>query len=458
MQPIVIDTNNFIRGESKTRNSNDGGFSPLTKNINLIKTKTDGALHGTPSASSLGVGTMVKEIVAGTVDPAFLGNDAYMVDASGNFYKLSAGTLTKSQTDATNTYQLGTTDIKVFMGEIFATSQGDIAKLTSGLAALDHDWWTNTRSHSALQTSYRHPMEEVEGVLFIADEYRIHTWDGTTSVASAMSLPTDVNITSLRKHPDGRHLIAFCGTTANFSHIRGSGGKVFIIDTVNLEWIQEVRVEGQVEGSRVVGGVVYVTYGTNFGYFNGSGLVWLRNLTSATTYSHSITALEDVIVIRDSDELICYGDVGAGRVFWNLADTSFSLTAILAITPKKILYSYLTGGGTGVLNQIDLDGTENGAQIVTNPISGGVRLWIRRVDVEQDNVSSYVATRFRYYQPDGNLNEFAYIEQNIGATSQVPRHYRVNTNVLGDNYSIQVQQESNFSPIYKITIYVEAYE
>lgn len=463
MQTIVIDTQSFIRGESKSVNSNDGGFSPLTKNINLIKTRIDGALHGTPTPSTLvsDLGTN-QEPIAGIFDPAFGGNDAFFVTKGGLFYKINSGSLTLGATDSTNSYTEGTTSIKYFKNEVFATTTQQIVKLSSSLGSLDDDWWTVTRGHGSMEVNYRHPMEVVEDTLFIADRYYIHTWDGTTSVSQAMSLPPDVNITSLVKHPDGRHLIAFCGVTANYSHTRTSGGRVYIIDTVNLEWVQEIIIEAQVEGSLVQGGVVYTTYGKNFGYFNGSGLVWLRNLTSSYTYSNCLTTLDDVVVIRDNYNVICYGDVGAGKVFWNMYEVTEAstngITFILGMTAKKLIYGYRTASAKGALQQIDLDGTEGGARIVTNQISGGVRTWVRRIDVEQDNVATYVGTYFFYWTPDGAQNTITNIDQNSGATATVPRHYRINCNVLGDNNSFEIKQTSNYAPIYKITLYAEAYE
>jgi hypothetical protein len=426
-----------------------------------MKTKEDGALHGTPSATTIGSGTMVKKILANIVDPAYLGNDAYYVDDSGNFYTKDGGTFTKDQTDSTNTYTLGTTDLIHYKGEIFATATDEVTKLTANLAAIDTAWWTTTRGHSVLNGNYRHPMEVVEDTLYIADEYKIHTWDGTTSVAAAMSLPPDVNITSLRKHPDGRHLIAFCGVTANYSHTQGGGGKAYIIDTVNLEWTQEIPLESQVEGSRVVSGVVYVTYGKNFGYFDGSALQWLRDLeTSGTTYSHCITDIEGTVAFRDGDEIICYGDVGAGNVFWNLKDTGTSaLSALLYVGDNTIQYSY-DASGTGVLKEIDLDNSTEGlVEIVTNPISTAGELWLRKVSLAHDNPTGYCSFRYQYYDEDQELTEFRQIEYNVGGGPAIPRRTRVDLNARVESANVRVYQESGTAaPFYKLTIEYESAE
>ena len=128
-------------------------------------------------------------------DPEYLGQDAYVVGAAGKFYTLNGTTLTKRQTDSGRTYQIGTSDAVKFLGDLYVTSQTNIAKLTgSTLSSIDATWWSATRAHGVLQSSYRHPLEVVEDTLYIGDKNELHTWDGTTSVDAALTLPYYIKV------------------------------------------------------------------------------------------------------------------------------------------------------------------------------------------------------------------------------------------------------------------------
>lgn len=383
---LKIDAQDLTLGESVSTRLADKGFSPESYGVNVSRDK--GYLYFQEAETDRSGAVLVDDIIAGEFDATFLGNDQYMVDESGNFYTLDGTTLTKKQTDSTNTYTIGTTDLITFQSEVFTTSTQDIAKLTSNMAALDEDWWTNTRSHAPLSGSYRHPMEVVEDTLYIADQYYLHTWDGTTSVYNAMSLPPDVNITSLRKHPDGRHLIAFCGVTANYSHTLGGGGKIYIIDTTNLEWIREIDEVPQVEGSRVLGGVVYVTYGRNFGYFTGDGVEWLKDLNQGTTYSHNMRIAEDILLIRDSTQVLAYGDLGQGKVFWRTYNpTSATVVTYVGYKGNNIVLVGYHNGTSPKIVEYNLNSAGVAGQFESNLYKLSAEYAIRRIEIDHDKTT-----------------------------------------------------------------------
>jgi len=276
-----------------------------------------------------------------------------------------------------------------YKGSVYGTSTQDIALLTGGdLTAIDHDWWSNTRGHGATQLGYRHPLEIVEDTLYIGDQNNIHTWDGTTSVANAMTLPEGVNIVSLRKHPNGQNLLAFCGETANFIHTRSGGGVLYVIDTVNLEFIREIKLEAQVEGTINVGGVIYVTYGNKVGYFNGDGITPLRELTGNqnTTYSGQLGSAEGVLLIRDGKDVLAYGDLGQGNVWWRAYRTSANGgTAVTAIGYKgsnELIVGYISSLAAQTLDIVNIRSTGTAGGFYSNQYLAGQHIAIRRIEVD----------------------------------------------------------------------------
>jgi len=392
MATFTIDKTDFNRGISLTENHNNGGFSGAREGIGLFAEQA-AILYPQPARTDLDADNsdvVTDNVVCFAADPTFLGNDGYALDEDGKFYTIDGSTVTLRQTDATNSYNDGTSDMLVYKNSLFATSTTDIAKLDgSDLTSLDHDWWTNTLSKSALSSTFRHPMEIVEDILYIADEYKIHTWDGTTAVASAMLLPDDYNITNLIKHTDGRHLLAFVSQTANAGHTKKAAARCFVIDTVNLEFVREIEIDAQVEGSRNVGGVIYVTYGNKLGYFNGDGISFLRKIESATTYKHQLANVDDILLVRDENGILAYGDLGLGNIFWYVyADERTApqreIDAIYYAGDNTVLLS-----STGrLLDLIDLDTFAGASNFDSNFYSFPEKVWIRKITVECETLAS----------------------------------------------------------------------
>lgn len=362
MGQIIIDPAKIKLGESTSEWVADRGFSPDSYGLNL--TYKRGALFFVDGGTQRGSAVLTGNIICSAYDKNLLGNDAYFLDDEGAFYYYSGTTLTKAQTSTADTFQLGTSDMLQFQGSTYATGQTRVVQLgNSNLTTIDSSWWTG------LTTSYRHPLERVEDKMYIGDVNLIHTWDGTTSTSAAITLPTDVNITSLRKHPDGRTLLAFCGLTANFSHTKGLGGRVYYVDIVTKRWTREVELDVQVEGSRVAGGIVYVTYGNNVGYFTGDGVTFLKKLVSATTYSHCLASMEDILLVRDNKDILAFGDLGAGKVWWRTYRNNVNTQPLNFVCYKgdnMILTGSSDGASGGVLSELDLDNVGLAGLFYTN--------------------------------------------------------------------------------------------
>lgn len=465
MLSFSIDKNDLIRGVSITPRHTDGGFSPRREGegtnsyrasgINLIKGQ-GGVLYPQPGRTDLNGSSVVTDnIIAFTEDGTFLGNDAYALDEDGNFHTIDGSTVTKRQTDSTNSYTDGTCDMVQFKGELFATAREDIVKLGgSDLASLDDEWWTTTRGHSGLSTVYRHPMVVLEDTLYIADDEDIHTWDGTTSVPAAMSIPSTYNITNMIAHTDGRHLLVFASGTANYSHTLKAKAVCYIIDTVNLEFIREIPLHSQVEGSINVGGVIYVTYGDNLGYFNGDGITFLRKLNAGTTYKHKLTNYEGILVVADDNGLLMYGDLGLGNVFWyayndDQISPTRDFSAIYYAGDNEMLVSVTSR----YLDKIDLEDIGGATEFETNYYSFPGDVWIRKIDIEFEELDTGSDITFSYVDKNNTETELLTLDYSTdGAISHKEKFVNIKTNLFKLRLDFAA---GNPSGIHKITVWYE---
>lgn len=449
MPIFPIKTQNFLAGESQAENIADKGFSPNSYGINPLNVL--GMLYFIPSETDRGGAVLTGNIVASCFDPLLTTNDvARFVDDEGAFYNFDGATLTKVYTSA-QTFQLGTSDIIPFNGSTgairyYASSQTSIVQLSDSFAILDNGWW------SGLQSGHRHPLEVVEGEMFIGDQNTIWYWNGASS-GIAFTLPSEVSVTSLRKHPDGKTLLAFCGEQQNFSHTRNGGGKVYFCDPVIRDWTKEVKLETQVEGSILIGGVVYVTYGKNLGYFDGGGLRFLKALqNSATTYSQCLKNFEDKLMFRDGRYVYLYGDFGGGKMFVKVFRTTNtqSVNNVMYAGGNALLAAYSDGAGGGLLKEVDLDSSGVNGVWESNPIDFGEEVKIKRIDLLHS--SSDATTRVQYSSVDiaGTANLIEDISY-AGATNKT----RINCDITTDIFKLKINPLAGTFGFKSIRIYYD---
>jgi hypothetical protein len=444
MATILIDGKDFLAGESQWDYITNAGFSPDSYGLNLFL--KPGVLNFGWTSTDRGGATLTGAPIASAYDKNFLGNDTYLLDDGGAFYTLKSSTFTKRQTAAADTFSLGTSDLIQFKGDTYATSATRVTRLTgSDLATIDSGWWTG------LNTAVRHPLEVVEDKLFIGDLNLIHSWDGTTSTASAITLPSDCNVTSLRRHPDGRHLIAFTGYTQNFSHQVGGPAKIYIINKDTLTWEREILIDNQVEGSRSVGGIVYVTYGKKLGYFTGSGIRFLKQLkTSTTTYSHSMTNMEDILLVRDGTNVLAYGDLGNGSKTWHNINQNVTVNTLTYKGQNLIL----VGGSSNTFVELDYGTPTTAGMFVSKRYVFNSMVKIRRMDIIHDQKASGSVLNFSVYYRDTD-NSTTLLSSNQWQSGPSPSKTRIECDVMTDVFQLQIQPSQGILGIKMIRIEYE---
>ncbi len=465
LQSIVFDNNNFRLGVSTTDKDANAGISPDERGHNLFKDNAS-IFYPQPAGTDLST-NLEDEIICMVQDPTNFGVDALILDEAGKFYTLDGTTLTKRQTDAGRTYSLGTSDMVTFKGDLYATSQTDICKISTlpTLATMDATWWTGTEGETALNSSYRHPMVVVEDTLIIANKNALNTWDGTTSTSGAMSLPTGLNITAMVKALDGIHLIAFTSENVNYSHTVKSKSTAFIIDTNTFEFVREIPLSDQVESAWSIAGVTYVTFGARLGVFNGNGIDLLRDLSapaSGAIYKHRTADFDGIALAVDNNSIYAFGDIdGRGAVgfypFYNNDTGNEEITAILPLSQNQLLAAYATDvGGTPKLIKLDYDNADGLTDLKTNPYSFGGKVWVRRIEVELESpMSSGSAQKFMSVAKDGTETEIGRMYySDLGAVDSK----RMDCNILTDIFQLKIDWQATPAGVRRITIYYESGE
>lgn len=430
-EPYQITAKDFILGESQSAYIADRGFSPTSYGLNL--TKERGALYFKEASTDRGSTTLTGNLVAKGKD-SDTANDQYFVDDEAAFYTLLSATFTKQFTGV-NTYTLGTTDIKNFAGSgselMYVSSQTAIAQCALNFATVTENWWTG------LTSSYRHPLEEIEGELFIADGNIIYFWNGTTS-GTAFTLPAGKQVTTMRRHPDGKTLIAFATDKANYSHTAPSEGYAYFCDPSIRDWTREIKLESQVEGTRLVGGVLLCSYGTTIGYFNGDGLSFLKKqATSGTTYSQSMDNMDDIFLVRDGPYVLAFGDLGAGKVWWKMVGNVGlnNLNIVMHKGDSVILFAGTDGAGGGTLYEVDMKNSGSDGVFRTNQLNFGGEAKVKRIDLYHDATNTAGTTTIQLATLDDS-----------GSLATIEDRVHVNQNVKFDRFDcdVKVQGTSQF--------------
>jgi hypothetical protein len=451
MNTFSIKAKHFLAGESTLDYGDDRGFSFDSDALNLQLHR--GWVYAAPGQSQLGSSVIVGNPLLTCLDPAYLGNDNYIGDDGGNFYTLNGTTVLKLQTVTADTFTLGTSDMIPFKGNIYATSASRIIQLTNNLAAVDSSWWTG------LDSTSRHPLERVEDKMYIGNLNVIEVFDGTNTSgtgATAITLPTNVNITSLRRHPDGKNLIAFCGQTVDFSHTRPNGGMIYIVDTNLKQWTREIQVESQVEGSRLVGGVVYVTYGQNVGYFTGSGIKFLKRLTTATTtYNQGLGNMEDILLVADGLKVKAFGDLGHGRVWWPIGN-QFANSNNIKIVAGQSNTKFLIGFASNHLDQFDVTSGGTGGTMWSNRFEFGREVMIKRIVMYHNQTNGAGLNAWTVYSRD--TENTPSIIKSVSYSSQTVVRTVIESEVRADFFQIGVAWGNGAMGFKLIRIYYEPIE
>lgn len=400
---IEIDAKDFIRGMSVSKHIANGGFSPETTAVNLIA--SPGALYS-PMVGVDASTNLAGNIIASAGDANVSGVDKYFLTDTGKFFTLSGSTLTLRQTDGTGSYVVGSSDFVQFQLQAFATTATNVVLLTGSLlATIDATWWTVTKGKSALQSGQRHPLLVYEKKLWIGDKSNLHSWDGTTASENVLALSSEQSIVSLGIESGTGYMLIGITEGQNYSNLIAQVAKILVWDGFSAKPLRSVVVEDAVNAFYSVGGTTFITYGTKLGYWNGSGISYLRtfqNITrsgSVLAYKHKITNIGQTLYIADSSRVLAYGEVLPGqKVFYPAYLNSSAIGTIADIGNGTLGIGY----STAKLITFNTEGTSTigSENFYTNKFNFPRPVIIRSCFVEYASTVSSGATPIRVWLID----------------------------------------------------------
>lgn len=339
-------TNDFVLGMGTSSSSQDGGFSNETLAVNLVA--VPGVLYA-PANTTDQSSILDSNIIA-------FGNDSnaspikYAVTDTGKYYSVntvSGASMTLLYNDSANNtkYVSGRTDIIQYRYKTYVTTSTNLNYFENQTLSTTHiNWKTFTNAISGQVCN--HPMIVWNGNLYIADGYQIHKVSGDTPTytAGVLTLDTTFTIIALGIDPgSGKILISVTSQASNLSGAIPSENTIMLWDGFNPTVpAKTIPVEEMVSAFINIDGTVYILYGQNLGYFNGTGISFVRKLKNVALsldipYKNKVTSIGKTLFIVDGAQILAYGDIVGGKppvsryIYINQNNASTKLTAITSL-------------------------------------------------------------------------------------------------------------------------------
>lgn len=406
----VIDASEFVKGISSGGDISDGGFRPNVGSFNL--TYNVGVINGVPDLVDKSANMSGEAIGHCVSDGTGAYPNGFILTNNGTVLGVDAAQALTASTPLTGTYQVGTSDITNFFpsgdaSKLYITSTNDIARMNIDLSAGDSTWWSVTLGKGTLNTSVRHPVLQYLGYVFVGNGNTLARVESSTSgTAAFLTLPTQYQIVALGIDPGTGRMLISTTQGGNYSGTVGTTNKVFIYDGTGPVPI-EVPVDGMITAFRSSGGTTFLGVGRRFGYWNGSGISYLRTLQHATNtaadliYKHHITNIGNTVYIIDGTRVLAYGEVLRGRkVFYYAANNTLNsnnLSLVTNIGDEKLGLGF----ATSKFYTFDTIGTGSGTfnTLGTNRLSFPRPVYIRQVYIEyaDTGVANLDHNRTLYY-------------------------------------------------------------
>ena len=483
MESITIDYKSFKAGISSAQGVEDGGYSPLYGGHNLQEEK-DGTLYpqGAATAPSSFTSELsgepvlyVKSALYGIALDSAIG---IVLDTARRIVEHTATSTMNWAETLSSTYftigQNGDESGVAFQTDIYIAGNDDIALIpidALGQVGTDNSsWWSVTRGHGALISGKKN-LVVVEDTLYCIVKNKIHIWDGTSSQEDAMTLPPDFYATAAIKHTNGRDLIVFGTVKEDPSESAAIAHRVYYINTVDLEFTDEIEINYEVHGAWNVGGTIYVTIGERVGIFNGTGIdpFYRLNLNLADNQSSDIreNAIwthkgtktdQGYLLLPDGNKILAIGNIGSGTIMWHPYDGYANIDVVhmvFNIGNKRIgLYGYTGADWTGTLKgyYFDLDDHDGAAKWAANKIRFNQKVWVRKIVIDHETLETGDDFTVSHVKEDGTeveIRDVTYTK--YGAQSET----RIDCNIYTDVFQPLIEWTTGGVGIKKITIFYE---
>ena len=354
---IEINWKNFTSGMSTNINTQDGGFSighGIPGNgttASVINPIAEPGILNFPTTPTDKSTNLTGQMIASCEAPAFAYTRLFVSeDGAGQdgrfFHCSSSGTLTEvGAEDTTNNYIYGRTDMILYKSEAYITNSGDIVRWSSVGASNTFDYAFFSFSDSFAP----HPALVYEDNAFYGDGNLLlrQTSAGGTP-ATILTLPDNQVIVALGIDPGSGKMLISVVDAYDVSGLGNTGSRVLYYDGFSNKASKLVPIETMVTAFYNLGSSVFVFYGQNMGFWNGSGITFLRELNidldnSELVYKHHITNIDDILYIVEKNRILAYGKIlkDQSRVFW------YALQNVVVATPTD--YNFVVDIGNNLL-------------------------------------------------------------------------------------------------------------
>ena len=344
---LVIDAKDWVRGISSSAEMTDGGFSPETVAVNLIT--PIGTIHHPASLVDSDTDVrLTREIIASSPDDdSFLGYERKMVTTDGKYYRYNGTKIpeTALRTDGTNTYSSGFTDMITFAGETYITTKEKLVRWDETGATF------NASFASFTSTTYPHPAITYENNAYYGDGnlLKIQSSAGG-ALSTVLTLSSDQIIVALGIDPNSGLMLISTSDSLNSSDTISSINRIHWYDGNSAKSSKVAIVDDLVIAFEPVGATVFVFYGNNMGYLNGSGISFLRKLNNVSLssaelpFKHKVTHIGSTLYVVDGLSILAFGEVGRGnRVFYYAVYNTVNSnkpTALFNVGNNKLVISF----------------------------------------------------------------------------------------------------------------------
>lgn len=260
--------NDFSGGQAPSIHRGIYGSFPAIVGLDIFS--EPGALK-VEQAMAKESGSTVTELVKNVV-VASDGNSYWFSADSGKIWKRTSAAVWSLAHTNTGGACLGAREYKGF---IYYACAATLGRQSVTNASGEASWSSQNDAYQAFgndDTGY-HPMEEVNGVLYVGDGKDLASWDNSTWTAAALDLPNQYRISAL--YPYGINILigTYVGTSAA---IKVNYCKLYLWDTASDSWNDsDIVYEAGINAFIPMDNQVLVQAGIagNIYYYNGSVLL-----------------------------------------------------------------------------------------------------------------------------------------------------------------------------------------
>lgn len=488
MGVITIGAKDFIKGTSISDNLSDGGYSNKNKGNNLLAKV--GCLNPKPSFTDLG--TNIKNNALAMTMPSFNSNisgDFLFVtqqeptggtpatpEFGASFYTSNPISLKQTDTGGSaRTFRQDITDMVVYSGNTYVTSDVNIAKLTgSTMSGLDATWWSV--GASALTGTAPHRLLVWDKKLWITDEFSLHNYNavGDTFTEDVLDLSGgQLNvITAINNYEATGDMIL--ATAPNITINTNHNSKILIWDGFSPTPNREIHTSGYITTFFNHAGLTYVFYNNIFGVFNGSGITPIRKLDLSQSisvpdqqyiYPQNVTSIGDTIYIAENKNILAYGPLYSGgpKIFYYPYERDNRIHSILGFNGSELAISSGTTEDTFTIKLGTIDVTDASA----------ISDWVSNVyDLPSNSIVNKIEVLFESLLTDNDQIDISIYSSDNPNAATTPANGQIVETTVGNisQYTIRaidrqtasvqllVQWIAGSTPIRQIKIYYSPIE